>query len=112
MVMLEMKLCCVVLLVATSYATNSASVRLKLEERTTLHVGQTAVLQMPSNREVSESAGNALLFLKKLRQGGTASYLYRAVHFGNETLLVIPKRIPEGQCVDCVTQHYFVTVVP
>ena len=39
-------------------------------------------------------------------------FLYRAVHAGNHVFIVTPDNLPDGHCISCVTEHYFVTVVP
>ena len=89
------------------------SVRLALEDRTTLHVGEIGALQMPSERQyMIGSAGSSLVLLKQEHQQGATVYFYRAVHTGNQTLVAAPAGLQSGQCVSCVTLHYFVTVLP
>jgi hypothetical protein len=108
----------------------SDSAQLKLEKRTTLHVGQIATLRLPKAGPCDvESTGDALVSIKPahpagttllkaggettpvVSSGGAAVFVYRAAHPGDETILVVPPSPPDG-CVSCVTRHYFVTVVP
>jgi hypothetical protein len=89
------------------------SVRLVPEERTTLHVGEMGALYVPASPHYSvSSAQSALVPVKQLQQKDGAVYLYRAVATGDDTFVLTPNGIPNGQCISCVTQHYFVTVVP
>jgi hypothetical protein len=87
-------------------------VRLKLltpEERATLHVGQTVVLDMPATHGgLVGGAGDALLLLEKKVRGDEIVYRYRAVHPGNQVFLAVSE---QRECVRCVTVHWFVTVI-
>jgi CheY-like chemotaxis protein len=123
--------CLAVLLIAAPCCASAlGSLQLKLEERTTLHVGQIATLRLPSARPCDvESAGDALVPIKpahpagatvqKTRSetmritpsAGAVVLVYRAARPGDETILIVPPSPPNG-CVDCVTRHYFVTVLP
>jgi hypothetical protein len=87
------------------------SVRLQPEHPTTLHVGENVVVQVAEREGVIGSAGSSLVLLKRTHQRGVTIFLYRAVKTGNHTLVVAPEHIPNGQCISCVTYHYFVTVV-
>jgi hypothetical protein len=103
----------VLLMIAPCCMSAANRVQLKLEERTTVHVGQIATLLLPSARPYDvEAAGEALIRVKSARQGSTTVYRYRAARPGNETLLVVPWNLPFNHCVSCVTRHYFVTVLP
>jgi hypothetical protein len=104
---------CGSLMLVTACATLPASVPLIPEERTTLHVGQIGAIHIPSNQRYSVgSAQSALMPLRQLRQRGEVVYLYRAVSADNDTFVLTPVGIPNGQCISCVTVHYFVTVEP
>jgi hypothetical protein len=119
------------LIMPPSQASAAGHVQLKLEERTTLHVGQIATLRLPSGRPYRvESAGDALVLIKPagpagvtvqpvgtesivvVPSAGAAVFIYRAAHPGDETIITVPSDHTPDNCVDCVTQHYFVTVVP
>lgn len=84
---------------------------LTLERRTTLRVGELAVLQIPPDRRYSRFAGNTgagdVLVLVR-RSGRTA--LYRAVHPGLGTIIIAPQ-VPNGECISCATLHYFINVI-
>jgi hypothetical protein len=94
-------------------ASVAVSVPLIPEHRTTLHVGQIGAIHLPANPQYSVgSAQTALLPFKQLRQRGEVVYLYRAVAAGDDTFVLTPVGIPNGECISCVTVHYFVTVEP
>jgi len=118
------------LLVAPIFQAADGPVRLKLEERTTLRVGQIATLRMPSQRPCHiSSAGDALALIKPanpagaaveqaggeavrvIRSTSAAVLVYRAVRPGEETIVVTPSKSPDG-CIDCAARHCFVTVLP
>jgi hypothetical protein len=84
--------------------------RLKPEERATLRVGQTVALQVPSTYGAIGGAGDALMLVEKKAGRDRIVYLYRAVQPGNQTFLTAPQR-QTGECVSCVTVHWFVTVI-
>jgi hypothetical protein len=89
-------------------------VRLEPEHDTTLHVGETAAVQFGSERQYTiGSGGGSLVLVKQLiYKDGSTVYVYRAVHVGPATLVAAPVDIPAGQCISCVTRHYFIKVVP
>ena len=87
------------------------SVQLQAEQPTTLHIGEIAAVQLLAPKSVIGSGGNSLVLLKRTHEQGTAVYLYRAVRIGNHTLIVAPEGRKDGQCISCVTEHYFVRVV-
>jgi len=82
---------------------------LTLEGRTTLRVGELAVLQIPADhiRSHFSGAGNALVLVRHSRR----TALYRAVRPGDETILLGPSLPQRDHCVSCATIHYFITVV-
>lgn len=87
------------------------SVRLEPERPTTLHLGQVAVVQVPSERHYSIGpGGRSLILTKQAEQNTTTFYFYRAVGVGNETLIATPRDPGPGGCVSCVTVHYFIKV--
>jgi hypothetical protein len=101
------------LLSVSPLAGAAEGVTLKLEKTTTLRVGQTATLQLPTLRPyVVSSAGDALVKLEPVRAKAGVICRYRAAHPGNETLLVVPSDLPKSHSVSAATRHYFVTVVP
>jgi hypothetical protein len=100
-------------------ASNPAHVRLHPGQRITLHVGQVADLEIPSGHPYSvDLNGDSVVPAdpgKPATDHGkptTKTRSYRAVHPGNATLLITPAEQKPGSCVDCVTRHCFVTVVP
>jgi hypothetical protein len=87
-------------------------IKLTVEKRITLRVGESAVLQIPSDRRYSHfrgdvGGGNAVAIV---RQSGR-KVLYRAVQPGNSVIVISPE-VPKGECISCATLHYFITVVP
>jgi len=83
-------------------------VTLALEEGTTLHVGELAVLQIPSQGRDWHfaAAGNALALVH--RSGHRV--VYRAVRPGQEAIVIAP-HVKNGECISCVTRHYFIEVM-
>ena len=101
----------VIMAASVSGARAPVSVRVQPEQPTTLHVGDIAALQLPGPKyTIIGSAGSSLLPLKP--QGRSAVRRYRAARTGNMTLLFFPKGRRDGDCISCVTVHYFVNVVP
>jgi len=85
---------------------------LTLEGRTTLRVGELAVLQIPldgrySHFDGNAGAGNVLVLVRRSRR----TALYRAVRPGPGTIVIGPD-VPRGECISCATLHYFINVVP
>src|SRR5207248_1442421 len=69
-------------------------------------------IHIPSNQRYSVgSAQSALVPLRQFRQRGEVVYLFRAASTGNDAFVLTPVGIPNGECISCVTVHYFVTVV-
>jgi hypothetical protein len=87
-------------------------VRLQPEQPVTLHVGQIAAVHVSSERNYSiGSAGTSLVLAKQTQQDDTTVYFYRAVGIGDQTLVATPRASGPGQCISCVTAHYFVRVI-
>ena len=49
--------------------------------------------------------------MKRKEQQGTTIYFYRAAGIGNQTLVATPESPGPGQCISCVTVHYFIKVI-
>ena len=89
-----------------------ASIRLQPEAPATLHVGETAVVQLPADRHYQiNSAGRSLALTKQRQQRDTNTFIYRAVEVGNHTLVATPRDPGPGGCISCVTVHYFIRVI-
>jgi hypothetical protein len=97
-------------------------VTLKEEERTTLRVGDFAVLRIPTDRRLPEGSHHLLRYLvqsPKTSPMGTLvvvrrsknTVLYRAVRPGGDSIVLSPVTKP-GECISCATLHYFIIVVP
>ena len=82
------------------------------ETRTTLKVGELAVLQVPQDRRYSQFNGKsgAPNVLTIVRRSGRQVF-YRAVQSGDGVIIISPQT-SEGECISCATLHYFITVVP
>jgi hypothetical protein len=104
----------VVLTICPAYARTAAPVRLEPEQITTLHVGQTAVVHFGRKALFTiGSGGGSLVLIKQLtNKDGSKDYVYRAAHVGPDTLVATPEGLKAGQCISCVTRHYFIKVVP
>lgn len=103
--------CLAALLAVLELWAEAPAVPLKPEGRTTLHVGQVAVLHTPPNHQYGvTSEGEAIVAVEQARNN-KGSYFYRAVRPGYATLIVTPADLKQGDCVSCVTQHFFVTVI-
>jgi hypothetical protein len=90
-----------------------APMRLQPEERATLHVGETALIERAKRPPSSlGSAGTALVLVRRQDRRDTRVWMYRAVEPGNQTFVAAPDDLPNGHCISCVTEHYYVTVVP
>ena len=99
--------------IAIALLTCAACARVTLlrpEDRATLHIGETVALRVPTTYSAIGGAGGALLLRKKnVRRDGIV-YVYRAVRPGNQTFVAAPQT-QTGECVSCVTVHWFVTVI-
>ena len=82
------------------------------EQRATLQVGALATFPLDQQHTIIGSAGASLVLARQEHHAGTTLYVYRAARPGYQTLLVVPSGLPSGHCISCVTQHYFVTVLP
>jgi hypothetical protein len=90
-----------------------ATVQLQPGAPTTLHVGETAAVQLASDRHYSiGSAGGSLALVKQMQQHDTTVYIYRAVEIGNQTFVATPRDPGLDGCISCVTVHYFIKVIP
>jgi len=97
--------------VMSACAARRGSVQLQPEEPTTLHVGQTATVTLASHYATIGMAGDALALVRQVHQPDRTIYSYRAVSVGSQTLITAPADVPDGQCISCVTLHYFVRVI-
>jgi hypothetical protein len=86
---------------------------LDAKHTTTLHVGELAVLHMPSNiyrRYLHSKPDGAWLDTLALVKRSGRDVTFRAVHPGRGVILISPDQ-PDGGCISCVTIRYFVEVV-
>jgi len=92
-------------------AEKQSEVPLRLGGQTMLHVGQVGVLQLSVNHSYSvRVAGDAVRSVEQTE--GASKYSFRAVRAGKASVLITPTDRKRGDCVDCVTRHCFLTVVP
>jgi hypothetical protein len=78
----------------------------------TVHVGQIADLKLPSGHPYTvDLEGDSIT---PVESGAAENHVrsYRAAHPGNATLLILPADLKPHSCVDCVTRHCFLTVIP
>ena len=95
---------------ATSQGDRHRVVKLPVEERTILHIGDFAIAPIPSDFGYHvDLAGNPLLPARL--SGHRGELVYRAVSVGLAALVLSPV-VPRGQCISCKTIHYFVQVEP
>jgi hypothetical protein len=99
---------------AASHAQSGAPAHVSLRpgQHLTLHVGQIADLKLPSGHPYTvDLEGDSVTPMEK---GAAESHMrsYRAAHPGNATLLIVPADLKPNSCVDCVTRHCFLSVVP
>jgi hypothetical protein len=97
-----------------AHARGAGHVRLKAEQVTTLHVGQTAAVQFGSKalHSIGSGGGSLVLIQQRTNKDGGKVYVYRAAYAGGDTLVATPVGRQPGQCISCVTRHYFIKVVP
>jgi hypothetical protein len=87
----------------------AAPVTLALEKRTTLRVGDTAVLHVPDDGRYAHFQARTQPALALVRQtDGTV--VYRATQVGQAVIVISPD-VPDGACISCATLHYFIDVV-
>ena len=100
-------------LISSDVRSAAKPITLALEQRTTLHVGELAVLHIPSDIDSRflhsgpDGAWRGVLALVK-RSGRDVTF--RAVRQGKGVIIMSPD-VPAGGCVSCVTIHYFIEVV-
>jgi hypothetical protein len=97
-----------------AYAQPPAAVGLQPDQWATLHVNQLAVIDLPKTppTSISGGAGESLVLVRRRNRRNRTVFLYRAVQAGNQVFIVTSDHLPDGHCISCVTEHYFVTVVP
>jgi hypothetical protein len=96
-------------LISIEVRTAPKPITLALEQRTTLHVGELAVLRIPSDSRYSHFQGNTgprLALVRRLPH----SILYRAVRVGPEVIVISPDGA-NLECISCATLHYFIQIV-
>lgn len=77
----------------------------------TLRVGDLAVIEVPSEAQYSLGGpSNTLILQERKEHNGVTSYIYRALHVGDDTIVATPAKPGPDGCVSCVTVHYFVRV--
>jgi hypothetical protein len=117
-------LMCAALLLAllTAIETRGDSRRVitfSLEQTTTLHVGDFAVLTVPPDHIYDRArrqekaglpVGGGALVTARLR-GHRGEPVFRAVRPGPAAFVIGPD-VPDGECISCRTLHYFVQVDP
>jgi hypothetical protein len=87
-------------------------IRLALEQTTTLHVGELALLHIPSDRRYlrpkrpNGAWSDVLALVRRSRRDVT----FRAVRPGKGVIILSPD-VPNGECISCATIHYFIEVV-
>ena len=94
--------------------TPSTPATLAVEQRTTLHVGELAVLKIPSDRRYSRYSNadpdgawrRVFGLVKRSRRDMT----FRAMRPGSGAIIISPN-VPNGECISCATLHYFIEVV-
>jgi hypothetical protein len=92
-------------------APSRIQLQIEPEQPTSLLVGQVAAVQLSERQELAGSAGAALVLIERSNVRGTRTYLYRAERVGNQTLVVVPTNLSDGDCISCVTEHYFIRVI-
>jgi hypothetical protein len=103
------------LIIWPACARSVAQIRLEPEQTTTLHVGQTATVRFESKfryRIVGSGGGSLALTKQHTNNDGSKVYVYRAVDVGPDVLVAAPEGLQTGECISCVTTHYFIKVVP
>jgi hypothetical protein len=86
------------------------SVPLVVEKTTDLKIGELAVLNLPTSSIYRHAAINGAWedVLVRTEHSGDDT-VFRAVRPGPGCIVVTPD-VPEGDCISCVTIHYFVQV--
>jgi hypothetical protein len=99
--------------ISTDVRSAAKPVTLGLEQRTTLHVGELAVLHVPSNidrRVLRSGPGGAWPDVLALVRRSGRDLTFRAARLG-KGVIIMSSAVPNGECVSCVTIHYFIEVV-
>ena len=99
------------LLIASAARGADAPVQIEVEQTTTMHVGQLAVLQVPADPIYvpSEINGAWRDVMTRIRRSGR-TVTFRAVRPGSGVIILSPN-VPGGACVSCKTLHYFIRVL-
>jgi hypothetical protein len=88
-------------------------ITLAREKRTTLHVGELAMLHMPSNiyrRYLHSGPDGAWRDVLALVKRSGRDVTFRAVRPGKGAIIISPN-VPDGECISCVTINYFIDIV-
>jgi hypothetical protein len=85
-------------------------ITLALEQRTTLHVGELALLRIPSDRRYLHSVNGAWRDVLALLKQSERDVTFRAARPGKGTILISPNT-KNGECISCATLQYFIEVV-
>jgi hypothetical protein len=98
-------------LISSDVRSADKPITLALEQRTTLHVGELAVLHIPSDNRYSHAGTdgawrNVLARVRRSRR----DVIFRAVRPGSGVIIISPD-VPNGECISCATLHYFIEVV-
>ena len=76
-----------------------------------VHVGELAVIEVSSDAHYSLGGpGHALILQERKEHKGVTSYIYRALHAGDDVIVATPANPGPDGCISCVTVHYFVRV--
>ena len=92
-------------------AKTAGTVQLVPEERATLHVGDVAVVEVPSALHYSFGGAGGLQLVRTRQRAEMTLLVYRAVAAVNAVLVASPRDPGPDNCISCVTVHYFATVV-
>ena len=103
----------IVCLISRDARSATKPVTLALEDWTTLHVGEVAVLHIPSDISLDRGYvlnGNCREVLALVKRSGR-DLTFRTVRPGPGIIMFQPN-VPEGHCISCVTVRSFVTALP
>jgi hypothetical protein len=88
------------------------TVTLGVEETTNLRIGELAVLHLPASSIYRQATINGAWEDVLVRPGHSGvDTVFCAVRPGPGCIVVTPD-VPDGDCISCVTLHYFVQVSP
>jgi|HubBroStandDraft_5_1064220.scaffolds.fasta_scaffold685268_1 hypothetical protein len=86
------------------------AVELGVEETTNLRIGESGVLHLPVNSIYGHATIGGAWEKVLVRSGYSGGEtVFRAIGPGQGCIVVTPD-VPEGNCISCVTLHYFVEV--